>query len=349
MGKPSPPDPPDMTAVADASEKAAELSYQMAQEQLAWAKEQYAMDKETIDAVVGQMLEDMAFSSENAIADRERYETVFQPLEDQFIQQVQEYATPQRASMEAGRAQAGVAQQFEAARNTAQQELESFGINPADTRYGALDIGTRTAEAAASASAGTEAYRQVEQEGRALLEGAINIGKGYPGQAAQQQALTQGAGGTAAGATTSGTQAATGAMGMPANYMQTGNQAVSTWGNTLNQSYANEVNAYQAQLSASGGWGSALGSLAGMAMIPFMSEGGVVPNMAEGGAIPTDASPSNGAIPDDTLVAATPGEFMLPQDVVRWKGEEHYFKEIDNVRRKKFEMLTGAIPDRKAA
>src|SRR5262245_29048447 len=110
MGKPSPPDPPDMTATAEATEYAADLSYDIAQQQLDWAMEQYYSDKETIDAVVNQLLTDQQFASENAAEDRARYESVFQPLEDQYIQFAQQYASPTRITQEMGRAQAGVAQ-----------------------------------------------------------------------------------------------------------------------------------------------------------------------------------------------------------------------------------------------
>lgn len=341
MGKPSPPDPPDMTAVADASMEAAQLSYDIAQQQLDWAKEQYAMDKETIDAVVDQLLSDQQFASETAQEDRARYESVFQPLEDQYIQFAQQYASPERMAQEVGRAQAGVAQQFDAARQAAQTELESFGINPADTRYAALDIGTRTQEAAAAAAAGTEAARQTELTGAGLLGSAIELGKGYPGQSTAALTAATQAGGTAGGTTSQATQAATGAMAMPAGYINAGTSALGTGANAVNQAYANEVNAYQAQLAASSGWGSALGSILGAGMaIPFMQEGGVIPQ---------EASPSRGAIPDDATIQVEAGEFVIPRDVVEWKGQEYFYKEIEKLRGKKNELLYGAIPETQAA
>lgn len=346
MGKPSPPDPPDMTAVADASMEAAQLSYDIAQQQLEWAQEQYAMDKETIDAVVGQMLSDQEFASETAQADRERYETVFQPLEDQFIEYAQNYATPERMAAEVGRAQAGVAQQFDQARAAQQQQLESFGINPADTRYSALDIGVQTQQAAASAAAGTEAARTTELTGQALLGSAVELGKGYPGQSTAALGAATAAGGTAAGATSGATQAATGALGMPAGYINAGTAALGTGADAVNNAYASQVNAYNAQLQASSGWGSALGAIAG-GVFGMFEEGGAIPS--EVGAIPQEASPSRGAIPDDVTVRAEAGEFVFPRDVVEWKGQEYMYKEIVKIREKKQEMLTGAIPERQAA
>ena len=44
--KPDVPDPPDYTEIAEASEYAADLSFQIAEDQLAWAMEQYEMGLE---------------------------------------------------------------------------------------------------------------------------------------------------------------------------------------------------------------------------------------------------------------------------------------------------------------
>jgi hypothetical protein len=336
MGKPDPPDPPDMTAVADASMEAAQLSYDLAQQQLAWAKEQYAMDKETVDAVVDQLLEDQEFASDTAQADRERYETVFQPLEDQFIEYAQQYASPDRIAAEAGRAQAGVTQQFDQARQAAQTELESFGINPADTRYAALDASVRTDQAAATAAAGTEAARTTELTGQALLGSAIELGKGYPGQSTAALGAATAAGGTAGSTTSNATNTASGSMNAPVGYINAGSSALGVGADAVNNAYANEVNAYNAQLNASSGWGSALGSIIGSTVPMFFGE--------EGGAVPDDVSPSGGAIPDDVSARLTAGEFIIPEDIVRWKGEEYWHKELDKIRGKREETLYGAIP-----
>ncbi len=69
-----------------------------------------------------------------------------------------------------------------------------------------------------------------------------------------------------------------------------------------------------------------------------MAEGGVIPDddtsdiQDDGGAIPDSASPSGGAVTDDVhaqLPSGKPinvnaGEFVVPQDVLRFKGEEFF-------------------------
>ena len=342
MGKPSAPEPPDISGLVAATEKQADLSYQIAQDQLAWAKEQYATDKETIDKVVNSMLETQDFTQENAEADRARYEATFQPLEDQFVKQVQEYASPERTAFEVGRAQADVAQQFNQAREASQQQLESFGVNPADTRYAALDIGTRTAQAAASAAAGTQAATNVENTQLGLLGEAINIGKGYPNQVAQSYATSLGAGQGAAGATNQATQTASGAMTAPANYITAGNQGYGVSADAQTSLYNSQVNAYNAALQASAGWGGVLGGLTGLAGIGLMQ-------LDKGGEVPDQASPSGGAIPDDVKARLSAGEFVIPADVVAWKGAEHFYKEINKHREHREEMVSGVKSQSKQA
>jgi len=336
MSKPDPPDPPDMTAIADASMEAAQLSYDIAQQQLAWAQEVYYSDKEYYDQIIPSLIESQEFANETAAADRERYEQVFQPLEDQYIAYAQSYMTPERAFQEAEAAQAGVAQQFEATQKAAQQQLVDYGINVADIKYSSLDPAMMTAEAATSAAAGQQAIKQTEATGIGLLGSAVELGKGYPGQSTTALQTGTNAGGTGGSTTAGATNAGTNAMGMPASYFNAGSTALNVGADALNQSYANQVSAYNSQLQASGGWGSALGSVVGAGIGLFAEEGG---------AIPQEASPSRGAIPDDVKVMAEAGEFVLPRDVVEWKGQEWAYKQIESIRNKKQEMLTGAIPE----
>lgn len=353
-GKSSAPEPPDYSELAAASKEAAELSYKLGKEQLDWAKEQYGKDSAITGKVVDQFLADMATTSGNAAKDRARYEQIFQPLEEDLAREADEYATPERRDMEVGRAQAGVGQQFTQAREQAKSELEGYGINPSATRFAALDIGMRANEAAAKAAAGNQAGLNVENTGRALRSEAINVGKGYPGSIAQSYASSQGQGNSAVGnnLATTGSGAAT--MGTAPQYMGIGNQAVGTWGNVLNTGYQNQLSAWQANQNASSGWGSALGLIGGIAT-SFIAEGGEVPTADAAnaaaldvqGRVPVAASPSGGAAIDDVPARLTPGEFVVPQDVVRWKGEEFMQKLIKKSREDKASP-DNATPDVRA-
>lgn len=312
------PPPPDLGPLIEVAKKSADQSFELASKQFEWAKQAYAADKTVTDKVSSALLKSMEFSQANAEKDRARYESIYQPIEDDFVDEANNYDTAARRDLEMGRAQAGVAQQFDAAREAATRELESYGINPSATRYAALDLGARTAQAAASAAAGTNASLQVENTGRDLKRQAIDIGRGYPSQVNQSSAAGGSAGGGATGAALSGTASGASTMGTATQWTGAGNSALGTWGNTVNQGYANQLDAYKAEQS------TGLGAILGMGL--------KIAGFDKGGAVPVDLSPSRGAIPDDVPSALTPGEFVLPEDVVRWKGEEFFNRLVEKSR-----------------
>ena len=195
MGKKSKaPAPPNYKPLAEASEKSAQYSFELAKQQQEWAEKTYADNKEVSDIVINKALG--AYDKQEADADRARarYQSLFEPLEEQLAYDAQLYASPERMEFVAGKADADVAAQFEQARNTAAQRLEGYGVDPSQTRQGALDLGTRIAEAAGQASAGNQARTQTENIGRALRSEAITVGRGYPGQIQTSLAGAQGAG-----------------------------------------------------------------------------------------------------------------------------------------------------------
>jgi hypothetical protein len=341
------PPPPDYTPLANASAESAKWANDLAKEQFAWAKEQWTENKKVSDQFVDFAMGQMDRQAEWAASDRERYETIFQPLEEQLAADAESYASPERQAAEAGKAEADVAQQFEQARRTAQERLESYGVDPTQTRSGAMDLQTRIAEAASQAAAGNTARERTEATGRALRSEAINVGKGYPAQVGASAAGAQNAG---TGAVASGNQTtATGAstMGTAPQYGGLANQSIGNWGNILNQGYGNQLDAWKAEQSSSSGIGSMAG-LAGSIITSFFDEGGVVPDdptggdvrSPGGGPVPAEMSPSGGVVPDDIAAivdgqqpaALSSGEFVIPEDVMKWKGEEWMQKEITKAR-----------------
>lgn len=403
-GKSKAPPPPDYGPIASASKEAAEVSAAVAREQLAWAREQYAADREVTDQVVSDALKRGEEQDALARKDRMRYEQVFQPLEDQLVQESQTYNTEARREQAAGAAAADVGQQFDAARTNAMQQLESYGVDPTQTRAGALDVSIRTQEAAAKAGAANAARQRVEDTGRALRSEAINIGRGLPGQAAQSlnAAIQSGNQAVNSGLATTGTGAQT--MGTGTQWQGQSNASLGTWANALNMGYQNQLDRVKANNSASSGIGSALGLVGGLAtkFLPFSDErvkeditpvgktddgqtiykfrykddpegtvhmgliaqevegkhpeavhenadgvkmvdydralpvgGDDTPRYEEGGAVPASHSPSGGQAVDDVDARLTAGEFVIPKDVVRWKGEEWLQKVIDSSRKAK--------------
>lgn len=334
MGKKSSaPAAPDYGPLVAASEKSAKYAYDMAQRQQDWAEKTYADNKDVSDIVIDKALGALDQQEADAARARSRYQSLFEPLEEQLAYDAETYASPERQEYEAGKAEADVAAQFEQARNTAASRLEGYGVDPSQTRQGALDLGTRIAEAAGQASAGNQARTNTENIGRALRSEAINVGRGYPGQINASMAGASGAGNQAAGTGLATTASGAQTMGTGMGWQGMGNNAVTGWGNIINQGFQNQLDSYKAENDASSGWGSVLGTGLGFAskFIKPFAEGGAVPEPGmEDGMIPMEASPSGGAIPDDIpaqIEGGQPaqlnaGEFVVPQDVVKWLGEK---------------------------
>ncbi|CAB4124639.1 hypothetical protein UFOVP55_16 [uncultured Caudovirales phage] len=328
-GKNSAPPPPDYSGVAAASEKSAEYSYKLGQEQLAWAKEQYASDKSVSDRVVNSFLDTQAVNDATAVKDRARYEKTYQPLEDKLAADAGDYANGSRRDLEMGRAEAGVAQSMNANRAASMQRLQDFGVDPTSLKSQALDRNFSIQQGAATAAAGNQASEQVDATGRALRSEAINVGRGYPGQIAGQYGTALQAGSGAVNSALATTASGANTMGTANQWQNTGNSAVGTWGNTLNMGYQNQMAQYNANQNSSSGWGSALGMGVGLLTTPLkgtalgmLAEGGPVPDVS-GGQVPAVASPSRGQAVDDVPARLNVGEFVMPKDAASWYGEKH--------------------------
>lgn len=333
------PKAPNFKPLAQAAEASAKMSYELGKEQLAWAKEQYANDSAISKQVIDAALARQRINDENAVKDRERYERIFQPLEDDLAADAASYSSPERMELEASRSMATVAQRFDSSRQRALQNLQSFGVDPSSLRFAALDRGANVAQAAAEAAAGNQSRQQTEGVGRALRSEAINVGRGYPGQIAGtygtalqsgNQGVNSALGTTASGAST---------MGTGLQWQGAGNQALGVWGNTLNMGYNSQMAQYNANQQASSGLGSLAGTALGIGASMFMEDGGQVPdpNVTPGGNVPHSASPSGGKAIDDVPARLTAGEFVVPKDATQWFGEKFFQDLIMKARKGKGE------------
>lgn len=340
MGKSSAPPPPDYTPIAQASEKQAEMANQLGQQQLQWAKDQYAQNQKTLQPVVNSLIDTQNQNNEVAKQLADRYKNVFEPVQDQYIQNAENYNNPAFKKQMMGAAQAGVAQQFDAARNSAQRQLEDYGINPSSTRYAALDIGSRAQQAAAEAGAGNATAMNIDNTKNNMLANAVAMGQGLPTQAIGASGASTAAGTGAAGTTNNTYTAGAGAMGTPTQYMGLANNAIGNWGNALTNGYNNELNAWKANQSSSSGIGGILGLGAGL--LHFADGGEVDPS----GAVPAGASPSHGRALDDVPAQLTAGEFVVPREAVDWYGQKHFYGLIDKAQKERQELKqrTSAIP-----
>lgn len=232
---------PDYTPVAQADAKAAERSFQLGEEQLQWAKDQaarydpYVMDY--LDAQTSTTRE-----SQNIARQQEgMYLETYAPVEQKFVTQAIGYNTPERAAQQSAMARADVSASIDAQRQAALTNLQGYGLDPSQTKYGALDAGYRVAKAAGEAAASTQSRINTENTQLALEGEAINIGRGFPGavSTAYNTATSAGSAGTKAGDTHFATGAS--AMGSPTSYFGAGNTALGNQASAMNMGYNNAL------------------------------------------------------------------------------------------------------------
>jgi hypothetical protein len=203
---------------------AAKMSAQTGQEMLAWMKDQ---------AVV---------TNQWAGEDRDRYKNVFQPLQDQFIQEARDYASPARMQGAANEAGADVALATRQAGDQRTRQAMATGVSPMSGRFMNASAKAGTDGALAMAGAKNLARRNVEQVGQGMRASAINMGSGLAVNPGTSMGLSNGAGQAGFG----------GAM-----------QGYGQQANILGKQYDQQMQAWQAKQSSLGAIGGALGSVAG--------------------------------------------------------------------------------------
>lgn len=326
--------------------------------------------KKTQNRILGVMLPAMKDEARAARVARRRYEREGIPYERGYLRELKEWDSPKRRAREAAEAGADVRTAFEAGQTNEERRLEALGLDPSQVRSASHMAALEGMNSAEMAGAGNRARRRVEAEGLALGGEAVNIYRGLPAQTAQAYATSQGAAGVGGGAA-GGYSAAAGNfagnnvagagswLGAGSNLIGAAGQAGRSqtgmvdlyrgtndfsrtqggvlqagWG-TANSIYGNQLMGAQNEAAARAAPFSALGNIAGMAAGGFLGR-------EEGGPIPREASPSGGAIPDDVPTATTVGEYVLPEDVVRWVGEEKLGKMIEKSRKDRGAIPTGA-------
>jgi hypothetical protein len=271
--------------MAQSSTDSAKIYADVSQQQLDWAKEQYKdqapQTKQFMDEALASSKQSRAAQDEqldNARKSQQFYESTYQPIESRLAKEATDYNSPARANQASAMAQGDVATAFSGQRAAALQTLEGFNIDPSQTRYGALDLGTRISQAAAQASAGTQSRLQSEAVGRGLETQAANMGRGYAGQVVSQYGGSTGAGTAATGQGGAGINAGINTsnvygsmMGNPTQWASMSNTASNSAMNATNTGYQNQMAGFNANAAiaqnTTSGIGSMVGAAAGVAAI----------------------------------------------------------------------------------
>lgn len=262
--------------IGEAALKEAELGedwLNFAREQFKTSTERQIEQDKLANEVTKNQLEASKQAQGWATADRERYDTIFKPLQDEFIDKAKNWDSAERQSERAAEAKADVINNANQARQAAERNMASMGIDPTSGRYAGIDRAGSQATALAAAGAENTARNTVRKEGIAMKADAVNMGNGLAVNPATSLGLSSSTGSAAMG-TTAGNNAQAAGLG---SIMGQGYQAaMSGYGNQaniLNQQYNNQLNAWQAQTNAnnaaSSGMWSGVGSAVGMGLMAF--------------------------------------------------------------------------------
>lgn len=370
--------------MALASAQASQQAYAFGQQQLDWTKQQWAEESPYMKQIAQSQIDTQKQTADFSRNQQSFYESQYQPMEADYNKKATEWASPQNIALQSSQASANVAESINAQKTSAQSQLEGYGVNPGSTRFASLGAAMGVQAGAAEAGAGTQAAMATKMQGMQLVGGAVNTGRGFPNAVATLSGASTGAGSAGSQGITSGLQTGSNIMTAPSNWYNTGANNMSVYTGAVNGYNQAQVGFAQASASEMAGFGSAAGSLMGMAMFHPWEKGGpvgyddggdvdtggdvgigAIPNRyfqagpaiqqpqpqqpinnnqqppppippqngTPGGIITPQMSPSQGQVPDDVDAKLTVGEFVMPLDVVRWKGKEYWYKQIDSARK----------------
>lgn len=239
----------------------------LGQNWLDFAREQFGAANERqkgVDALTGRVTEAQLGAMNESLGwareDRARYKSIFQPLQDRFVDRANNWDSAGNQAAAAAEAKADVTNNAALMDQRRARQMAAMGINPTSGRYAGVERAADVETALAGAGAQNNVRNQLRNQAMALQGEAINMGNGLPGQASGALGLGVNSGGAAQGA----------ALGAEGNFrsnigiMNSGfggagslfNGAGNMFGN-INQNRMNYLN-QQDQMQAQG-WGSLMG------------------------------------------------------------------------------------------
>jgi hypothetical protein len=236
-------------------------------------KDSEKLTNNAVSNLLGESLPAMKQLYSQAKGMGDAYEKDFLPATSDYLRSAQGYDTAERRTEASGRAMADVTTAGETARAGALQRLESYGIDPSQTRGQALDQNLRVQTALDAVKQGRDAEMDVEERGRAYTRDALGMGQGL---VAGQQALSGTAaqiGGSAVGAGDQNARLWAGIYGTPVENLEARH-------GLINSGVAAKMDETKMKLAAKGGEGAAM---AGIGQAVGTIGGGVAGYFASGG------------------------------------------------------------------
>ena len=273
----------DSSGMAEAmvSAQEADKMYALGEQQLQWSEQVWNQEQPLIDASEQQQIDlskqeqsSLTQMQDEASQQWQEYLSTYQPLEQQYTQQAENWASPQAIAQARGEAMADVGEQGQAGMNTAAETLRSYGVNPGSPKYASLYTTAQPMLGAAEAAAGTTAAQNLRLQGMGLEAGAINTGRGLVNTTGSLTQSGTGAGSASSGSASGAGQTAFGnlsgtAVGANAatGLFNAGSNAMAQYVNSVNGYNQTQADFQQAAATEMGGFGSAIGGIAGLAFM----------------------------------------------------------------------------------
>lgn len=253
-------DAPDTSRQDAVAEKMAGMS----EDQWNWVKNQYIEQAptrqraaDTADKVAQAGLSSMNLQNQVVADYKADRDSMYRPMEQQFVQDANSYDTAARRDAVAADAVADVGMQAEMARQFQTRNMQRMGVNPASGKMLALQGQMGLSEAAAKAGAANTARDKVETVGRAMKLDAINIGRNNASAQSTSAGLALNAGQGATSAAVTPVNVAQGGVGMVQQGLGTSLSGMSGAANIYSNSSQQQ---WQASQAAADGVGALLGA-----------------------------------------------------------------------------------------
>lgn len=268
------------------------------------------------------------------------YGSTFSPLQAQQAQMAQNYTSDANTQLRQGQAVADQNSGTQAALQNQRASLASEGVDPASVHGSALTQQAALTGAANAAGAATNSALQTQATGNQLINQANTLGTQVGALGASQASTGSGIAAQNVANTNNTNNSNVNNLTAANTYLNSATGANNSATTAANDQFNQQQTGYQDQVAAQAAQASAVGGIASGAM-SFMQAGGVVPSgipaLVGGGPITSRGALPQPIVPgttDNKLIAATPGEFMLPKDVSEFMGHDKLHRLIDSTRQK---------------
>lgn len=334
MGKSSkPPAPPDTSRF---SEQIAAQS----REQHGWARQMWEQGQEEYQRISQWTQDYMGFAmpaAEEAFdwarEQRDRFVSDVLPQYESLFSEAEKYASKEEETRQRGKAIQDVASATEAERASHLRNLGSYGLDTAKERELGIDRQAGVTAAGLKAMAANLAGERTQEVGRDLRDRAITAGSAFMDDATRNTALGAQVGGSAMSGAGTGTQSGLMARSGALPFSGASQRGQATAAGIVDTSYGRQLDYTEAKNAAArqdfdmysgiAGGIMTMWDPTGLASKTLKTAGGA--KAAEGGPISAPGGPGT----DGGAIAISDGEYVIPADVVRRLGTNHFDKMIE--------------------